>query len=72
MSSRSSDDRVSTDDLAQALRAVTGPMTEARGQVRQAGLVSATVGVVTVLGGAFLWGRRRGRKHRTVVEIRRV
>ena len=34
--------------------------------------VAGAVAAVVVLAGAYLLGRRRGRKNRTVVEVRRV
>ena len=35
-------------------------------------MIVGAVAVVAVVGAVFLFGRRRGRKEKTVVEIRRV
>ncbi len=65
-------DPVTTEDLAEALRSLTGPVAGARAQIRQVGLVSAAVSATAILGSVFLLGRRRGRRQHTVVEVRRV
>ena len=65
-------DKVTRDDIESKLR-------ELRGQVEDVGNASkgyalaAGVAVLTlVVGGAYLLGRRKGKKRATVVEIRRV
>jgi hypothetical protein len=65
-------ERITRDDIESKLR-------ELRGQVEDVGNASkgyalaAGVAVLTlVVGGAYLLGRRKGKKRATIVEIRRV
>ena len=59
-------------DIEAKLREIRGEVdttaTEAKSYMVTVGIVAAVV----LIGGAFLLGRRRGRKRSTVVEIRRV
>jgi hypothetical protein len=64
--------RITRDDLEAKLREVRGEVDAAAGAAKPVGLAVAAVGVVAVVAVAYLLGRRRGRKRRTVVEIRRV
>jgi hypothetical protein len=66
------DEKITRDDIESKLR-------ELRGQVEDVGNASkgyalaAGVAVLTlVVGGAYLLGRRKGKKRATIVEIRRV
>lgn len=64
--------RITRDDIEAKLREIQGEVELIEDEARNyAGLVAVVV-VVTVVAVAFLLGRRKGRKVRTVVEIRRV
>jgi hypothetical protein len=45
---------------------------EAGQQVKSIGLLVGAVAAVAVVGAVYFLGRRRGRKEKTVVEIRRI
>jgi hypothetical protein len=63
---------VTHDDIEAKLREIQGGADTGADAARGAG-IAAIVGVLLVaLVVAFLWGRRKGKKRRTVVEIRRV
>jgi hypothetical protein len=64
--------RITRADLEAKLREVRGEVEEKGEAARNTGLTVALVGVVALVGLAFLLGRRRGRRKSTVVEIRRV
>jgi hypothetical protein len=63
---------VSRSDIESKLREIRGEVDTTATAAKPA--VAAVVGVVAVLviGGAYLLGRRKGKKKSTVVEIRRV
>lgn len=64
--------RITRDDIEAKFREIQGEVELIEDEARNyAGLVAVVV-VVTVVAVAFVLGRRRGRKVRTVVEIRRV
>ena len=64
--------RISRDDLEGKFRELRGEVDQAAGSARGYALaVGAVVGVV-VIGIAFWAGSRRGKKKRTIVEVRRV
>ena len=64
--------RITRADLESKLREVRGEVEEKGEAAKSTGLTVALVGVVALVGMAFLLGRRRGRRKSTVVEIRRV
>ena len=64
--------KVTRADLEAKLREVRGDVQEKGEAAKSTGLVVALVGVATIVGIAFVLGRRRGRRKSTVVEIRRV
>jgi hypothetical protein len=65
-------DKITRDDIESKLRELRGEVDEvgnaSKGYVLAAGVVALTL----VVGGAYLLGRRKGKKRATVVEIRRV
>ncbi|WP_334143553.1 hypothetical protein [Rhabdothermincola sp.] len=64
--------RITRDDIEAKFREIQGEVELIEDEARNyAGLVAVAV-VVTVVAVAFVLGRRRGRKVRTIVEIRRV
>jgi uncharacterized membrane protein affecting hemolysin expression len=65
-------ERITRDDLERKFRQLKGDVTET---ARSAQKTIVTVGVAVAVGvivASFLLGRRRGKRQRTVVEIRRV
>jgi cobalamin biosynthesis Mg chelatase CobN len=59
-------------DIEAKLRAIRGDVEEKEESVMSIGMIVGAVAVVAVVGVVYLFGRRRGRKEKTVVEIRRV
>jgi hypothetical protein len=59
-------------DIESKLREIRGEVNEVGDSARSIGVIVGAVAVVAVVGAVFLFGRRRGRKEKTVVEIRRV
>lgn len=64
--------RISRDDIEAKLRDIRGEVDSTAAAAKPVGLTLAAVAVVAIVGVAYLFGRRRGRKRSTVVEIRRV
>ncbi len=63
---------ITPDDIRAKLRDLSGPVNDGVQQAKSTALAAAVaVGAVLVLG-AFVLGRRKGRKRSTIVEIRRV
>jgi hypothetical protein len=63
---------ITRDDIEAKMREIQGTTETGADAARGAGVAAAIVGVIVALAIAYLVGRRRGRKRRTVVEIRRV
>jgi hypothetical protein len=63
---------ITRDDIESKLREIKGEVDETTDQAKPIALAVGVVAVVAVVGLAFVWGRRKGRKRSTVVEIRRV
>jgi cobalamin biosynthesis Mg chelatase CobN len=59
-------------DIESKLREIRGEVNEVGESARSVGMIVGAVAVVAVVGAVYLFGRRRGRKEKTVVEIRRV
>jgi cobalamin biosynthesis Mg chelatase CobN len=59
-------------DIEAKLRAIRGEVEQKEESVKSIGMIVGAVAVVAVVGAVYLFGRRRGRKEKTVVEIRRV
>ena len=66
------DREVSRADIEAKLREIHGEASATGDTAKTALLVGGAVAVAAVVGFAFLLGKRRGKKKRTVVEIRRV
>ena len=64
--------KITRDDIESKLRQIRGEVQDvgsaSKGYVMAAGVVALTV----VVAGAYLLGRRKGKKRTTVVEVRRV
>lgn len=63
---------VSRDDIERKLREIRGEAAEVAESGRSYALVAAVATAVAVVAVAYLFGRRRGRRRTTVVEVRRV
>lgn len=64
--------RVGRTDIEAKLRQIRQEVDRSTEAAKPMALAAAGAAVVVVLGLAYLAGRRRGRKGRTVVEVRRV
>ncbi len=62
---------VSRDDLEAKARQLVDAVDETKESVQNKAIILAT-GVAVVLVGAFVYGRRRGSRNKTVVEVYRV
>ena len=65
-------DTVTRDDIEAKLREIRGEVDTAGESARQYALIAGAVAAVAIVGIAFALGKRRGKRTRTVVEIRRV
>ena len=63
---------ITRDDIEAKLRELQGDVQAGADGVKALVPIVVAVGVVVVVGVAFLLGRRRGRLKTTIVEIRRV
>ena len=59
-------------DLESKIRELQGGVTETRETATNTLLTVGAVVAVGVVAVAFLWGRRKGKKRRTIVEVRRI
>ena len=60
------------DDLEAKIRELQGEVVETRESATSTLLTVGAVVAVGVVAVAFLWGRRKGKKRTTVVEVRRI
>ncbi len=72
MATAADDGPVSRTDIEQKLREIKGEVDSTAQTAKPFALAGAVVLVVAVLGGAYLLGRRKGKKRTTIVEVRRV
>ncbi|MGI9118666.1 MAG: hypothetical protein ACR2G7_00775 [Acidimicrobiales bacterium] len=63
---------VSRDDIEGKLREIKGEAGEVAESGRNYAVIAAVAVAVGVIAVAYLFGRRRGKKRTTVVEVRRV
>ena len=63
---------ITRDDIEAKMREIQGTTETGADAAKGAGVAAAIVGVIVALAIAYLVGRHRGKKRRTVVEIRRV
>lgn len=66
------DRRITRDDIQGKLEELRGEVDEGVERARNVTQVVAVVAVGVLIAAAFFYGRRRGRKRQTIVEIRRV
>jgi hypothetical protein len=64
--------RITRSDIEAKLREIQGEATTTGESVRTYAMVGGAVVAVAAIGVAFWWGKRRGKKKTTVVEVRRV
>ncbi len=64
--------RITRDDIEAKFREIKGEVDTTTERAKPLGLVAGVIVVVGMIGVAYLFGRRKERKRRTVVEIRRV
>jgi len=72
MTTTVSNGEITRADIEAKLRAVRGEVEEAGQQAKNIGLLVGAVAAVAVVSAVYFFGRRRGRKEKTVVEIRRI
>jgi len=63
---------VTRDDIEAKLREIRGDVDSVGENAKQYALIAGAVVAVAVVGLAFALGKRKGKKKRTVVEVRRV
>jgi hypothetical protein len=63
---------ITRDDIEAKLREIQGGASVGADAAKGAGLAAGLFAVAVVVLLAYLFGRRRGRRRRTVVEVRRV
>lgn len=63
---------ITRDDIESRLRGLQGDFDNVARSARTPALAAAAAAFVALVGGAYLLGRRRGRKRSAVVEIRRL
>jgi len=72
VSSAGAPQRITRDDIEAKLREIQGTTEAGADAARGAGIAGLVAGGVVLTVVAYLLGRRRGRKRRTVLEIRRI
>jgi hypothetical protein len=65
-------DRITRDDIESKLRELRGEVSDVGAASKSYALAAGVIALTVVVGGAYLLGRRKGKKRSTVVEIRRV
>jgi hypothetical protein len=63
---------IKREDIERKFRELQGDIEHAGASLKSYAMVAGAVVAVTVVGVAFLLGRRRGKRRSTVVEIRRI
>lgn len=63
---------ITRDDLEAKFRELSGEVEETAESAKSYAIVAGAIVVAAVIGVAFILGKRRGKKKRTIVEIRRV
>lgn len=63
---------VSRDDIERKLREIKGEAGEVAESGRNFAMMAAVAVAVAVVAAAYVFGRRKGKKRSTVVEVRRV
>jgi hypothetical protein len=66
------DRKITKGDIEAKLRDIRGDVDDTATAAKPYLMIAGAVGVVVLLGAAYLLGRRKGKKKTTIVEIRRV
>ena len=66
------DEPITRDDIESKLRQIRGEVEDVGNASKGYVLVAGVLGLTAIVAGAYLLGRRRGKKRTTVVEVRRV
>ena len=64
--------RISRDDIEAKFREIKGDVDDTVERAKPMGLIALVAVAIGAIGLAYLFGRRKERKRRTVVEIKRV
>jgi len=67
-----SNGHITRDDIEAKLRQITGEVSEVGNASKSYALIAGAVAGAAILAGAYLLGRRKGKKRTTVVEVRRL
>jgi hypothetical protein len=66
------DEPITRDDIESKLRQIRGEVEDVGNASKGYVVVAGVLGLTAIVAGAYLLGRRRGKKRTTVVEVRRV
>ena len=66
------EDKITRDQLEAKFREMTGGVTEEVDEVRSQAMAIGLAVVVVSVAIVYLFGRRRGRRRSTIVEVRRI
>ncbi len=72
MTPRTSTGTVTRDDIEAKLRELRGEVDSVGEKAKGGAVVVGAVAAVAILAGVYFFGRRKGKKRTTVVEVRRV
>lgn len=64
--------RITRDDIESKLRSIRGEVEDVGNASKSYVLAGGVLALTAIVAGAYLLGRRRGKKRTTVVEVRRV
>lgn len=64
-------DKITRDDIEAKFREITGDVDEKAVEVKSTAVTVGAVIAAAVVLGVFLYGKRRGRRGTTIVEVRR-
>lgn len=65
-------DRITRDDIEDKLRSIRGEVDEVSSASKIYVVAAGAFALTALVAGAYLVGRRRGKKRTTIVEVRRV
>jgi hypothetical protein len=65
-------DRITRDDIESKLRQIRGEVTDVGNASKSYVLAAGVLALTGIVAGAYLLGRRKGKRRATVVEVRRV
>ena len=65
-------EKITRDDIESKLREIRGEVQDVGNDSKSYVLIAGVAALTAVVAGAYLLGRRKGKKRTTVVEVRRV